>query len=392
MKKSAPMTIFFALVALAVLGGGFYYYGPYKSEKEKTAVADSGTEVVTGTIEALVTAQGKLEPKDYVDVGAQVSGLVKTLAVEIGDQVEQGQLIAQIDPDVYESRVRADEARLKTLRAQLDEQEALTRLAQTKYTRNQTLIAQNAISREALEDTQTSLETAKAGIASLKAQIEEAQSTLDGDKANLSFTKIYAPMNGTVVSQSVKEGQTINANQTAPVIVQVANLDVMTARAQVAEADIPSISTGTPVYFTTLGSSGRRWEGTVRQVLPSPETVNDVVLYNVLVDVENKDHALMTGMTTQMFFVLGKAENVPVIPVAALGDRVPDKDTEDGKAYNVKMAGKTNETRVVITGLSNRTQAAVLDGLKPGERIIARTPPAKSNDNKPTGATRMPRL
>ncbi|MEZ4547186.1 MAG: efflux RND transporter periplasmic adaptor subunit [Thermodesulfobacteriota bacterium] len=194
--------------------------------------------------------------------------------------------------------------------------------------------------------------------------MEEAQSQLEADKTNLSYTKIYATMDGTIVDQLVQEGQTINANQTTPTIVQIANLDIMTAN-EVAEADVMKLKVGVPMYFTTLGSGGRRWEGKVRQILPTPEEINDVVLYNVLVDVGNDDHVLLPGMTTQTFFVLASAEDVPLIPVSALGNRVPEEDNEKGQAYEVyvmKPSGPVAKT--VIVGLSDRTQAAVVEGLR----------------------------
>ncbi len=349
--------------------------------------AQTTIEITRGSIESVVTAQGKLEAKDYVDVGAQVSGLVVNLAVEVGDTVKEGDLIAEIDPDVYEAQVKGEEARLRTLQAQRDEQQALMVQAEQKLARNQKLMKTKAISIEVLEDAQTNFDVASAKLKSLDAQIEEAQSSLDGSRTNLSYTKIYSPMTGTVVSQSVKQGQTINANQTAPVIVQVAKLDVMTAKAQVAEADVPKLSVGMPVYFTTLGAGERKWEGSVRQILPTPETINDVVLYNVLVDVANTDGQLMTGMTAQIFFIAARADDVPLVPVSALTKRKPDADTADGKAYDVTVStAKGSETRTVLVGVSDRTRAAVISGLNAGDSIVVASP-ATSGDDKPAAAT-----
>lgn len=366
-SRKWPILLVLAFVAG---GAGYWWYAASSSAKaEANAVATA--EATTGNIEEIVTAQGKLEPKEYVDVGAQVSGQVKVLAVEIGDTVKSGDLIAEIDPEVYLSRVAADEARLKTLQAQKQQQEAEATSAQLKLKRAQTLIKDNAISKEVLEDAQTAVKVAAAQIASLSAQIEEANSTLEGDKANLSYTKIFSTMDGTVVAQSVRQGQTVNANQTAPTIVQVANLDVMTVRAQVAEADIMKLKEGMDMYFTTLGSDGRRWTGTVRQILPSPEVINDVVLYNVLVDVDNKDRQLMSGMSTQLFFTAGKAENAVLIPVAALTKPVPAQDNEKGEAYEIKvMNGKTATERIVHIGLMDRSVAEVRSGLQAGEMVV----------------------
>lgn len=378
MKKSVMVAI--ALLALAGLWLGWQNFfassGGTGAGQGQTAAA----EVVSETMESLVTAQGTIEPRDSVDVGAQVSGLVKKLHVEIGDTVRQGDPIAEIDPEVYESKVRADQANLKTLEAQKAEQEALVRQAESKFARNKSLIADKAVSKEVFEDSRIALDVAKANLAALVAKIEEAQSTLDGDTVNLGYTKIYAPMDGTVVDQAVEEGQTINANQTAPVIVTVAKLDVMTVKAQVAEADIMKLAVNMPVYFTTLGSDGRRWEGKVRQILPTPETVNDVVLYNVLVDVENRDHALMSGMTTQTFFVLARAENALVIPLGALGRRLEAQDGAAGKAWEVQVEGPDGkpEVRVVHVALSDRTRAAVTGDLKAGERVLVKGAPGSA--------------
>lgn len=362
-------------------------YGSYLSMGINVQAASQPSNVAVvdlGSVTTLVTAQGTLEPKDYVDVGAQVSGLVKKMHVEIGDTVKIGDLIAEIDPDVYESQVRADEAKLNQLKAQKAEQEALIKQAKWKLDRNQRLYKEKAVSKEVLEDAEITLDIAKASLLSIEAQIDEAESTLEGDNTNLGYTKIYSPMDGTVVDQSVQEGQTINSNQTTPTIVQVANLDVMTAKAEVAEADVMKLKKGLYMYFKTLGSGDRQWEGKVRQILPTPEEINDVVLYNVLVDVSNEDRSLLPGMTTQMFFVLARAENVPVIPASALGRRIKEADTDKGQAYQVGIVGKggVSETRVVVVSLSDRTKAAIAEGLEVGEQVLKKAVVKESSDTK----------
>jgi macrolide-specific efflux system membrane fusion protein len=385
--------IFLAL-ALLLAGAGLGVLMQPTADGSKDNPSPEIAEIKTGDIEEIVTSQGKLEPKEYVDVGAQVSGQIKTLAVEIGDTVKTGELIAEIDPEVFMTRVAANEARLKTLQAQKLQQKATLTSARQKLERSQTLMKTNAISREALEDAQTAVKIAEAQLASLEAQIEESESTLEGDRANLSYTKIYAPMDGTVVSQSVREGQTVNASQTAPTIVQIANLGVMTVRAQVAEADIMKLRTGMPSYFTTLGSGGRRWESEVRQILPSPEIINDVVLYNVLVDAKNEDRRLMSGMSTQMFFVVGTAKDVPLISVAALMKAVPQENKGTGEAYQVKvMQGNESADKIIHVGLMDRSHAEVRDGLVAGDRVILPAPPAPAKtEARIPGRMRTPRL
>lgn len=376
----------------AAVGLGFYLtkqdtVDPFPTDETIAAVG-------YGDIEENVTAQGKLEPKEYVDVGAQVTGQLQKLHVEIGNVVKTGQLLAEIDPRIYASRVQADEARINTLQAQLVEQEALILFANRQYVRNQKMYLTKAVSLEALQNSESTSKAALARADSIRAQLKEVQSTLAGDRTNLGYTKIFAPMDGTVVQQTARAGQTLNANQQTPTIMQLAKLDKMTVRSQTAEADIMRIKPGLPVYFTTLGSEQRRWQGNVRQILPTPEVVNNVVLYNVLVDVDNGDGQLMTGMSAQVFFVLGEAKHVLMVPVNALGRRLPDKDNEKGRAYQVKVldpAGNKLHEQLIRVGLQNRRFAEVREGLAEGDKVKLALPPNKNSRNQFRPPT-MPRL
>lgn len=368
------------LAGAAIGAGGWYWYGAAAQDSQSATLRPVA--VTRGTIEEVVTAQGKLEPKQYVDVGTQISGQLKKIYVDIGDAVKQGQLLAEIDPRVYQAQVEAGEAKLNSLRAQLNQQKAEAVLADQNLQRNQNLIAVNAVSKQALQETESQAAVAKAQVDSIAAQMQETESNLKASRANLGFTKIYAPVAGTVTTLPTKEGQTLNANQSAPTILQVANLDLMTVRAQVAEADVNRLKENMPAYFTTLGNSEQRWQGTVRQIQPSPEIVNDVVLYDVLIDVKNDGRQLKTGMTTQVFFILGKADNAVIVPAEVLTRRAAKEDNEKGKAYRVAVATDTGrEQRVIHVGLQTRTQAEVTDGLKAGENIFVSRPAGNPNAN-----------
>lgn len=366
-KLNRKSKLIFLVIFASIIAAIWFVSSSDKKEE------NSGEQIVKptiGSIEQTVTAQGKLEAKDYVDVGAQVSGQLKVLHVEIGDIVKKGDLIAEIDPKVYESRVEADMAQIKTLQAQLGQAQAQAVLAGQTYQRNQKLIAQDAISKEEMEQSESEYRVALSQIKSVEAQIQQQNSTLKGDQANLSYTKIYAPMDGTVTTNPTRQGQTVNANQQAPVIVQVANLDVMTVRAQVAEADVMSLTPDMEVYFTTLGAPDTKWKGAIRQILPTPEVINDVVLYNALIDVDNKDRQLMTGMSTQVFFVKGSAKNVLTIPVTAL--RKPTGEN----TYMVKTP--TGEKQVTV-GLQDRNIAEIKAGLTANDEVITYSKPAKKS-------------
>jgi len=381
---------------VTAMAGGWYWYSNASQEPQDT---NQPITVIRGNIEEVVTSQGKLEAKQYVDVGTQVSGQLRAIHVDIGDTVTKGQLLAEIDPRVYQAQLEAGEAKLNSLRAQLNQQKAEAVLAEQNLKRNQNLIAVNAVSQQALQETESQAAVAKAQVDSIIAQVQETESNLKASRTNLGYTKIYAPMAGTVTTLPTKEGQTLNANQTAPVVLQVANLDIMTVRAQVAEADVSRLKENMPAYFTTLGNNERRWPGKVRQVLPTPQIVNDVVLYDVLIDVKNEGHKLMTGMTTQVFFIFGKAENALVIPAEVLTRRTAREDSDKGKAYRVAVVTDTGrEQRVVHVGLQTRTQAEVVDGLKEGEKVAVNRPAGTANrtasqaNNPQRGAGNAPRL
>ena len=361
------------LAAGALIAGGWYWYAAAARKPGQDALQPVA--ITRGTIEEVVTAQGKLEAKQYVDVGTQVSGQLKKIYVQIGDTVTKGQLVAEIDPRVYEAQVEASEAHINSLMAQLNQQKAQAVLAEQTLKRNQSLITADAVSKQALQESESQAAAAKAQVDSIAAQIQETESNLKGIRTNLGFTKIYAPMSGTITTMPAREGQTLNANQTAPTVLQVANLDVMTVRAQVAEADVTRLKEGMPAYFTTLGNTEQRWRGTVRQIQPAPEIVNDVVLYDVLIDVKNEGRQLMTGMTTQVFFIFGRAENATIIPAEALTRRAANQDNDAGKAYRVTVvANSGQEQRVIHVGLQTRAQAQVTDGLTVGERVLVNRP------------------
>lgn len=374
------------LLVLGAAGGGYYVYGRgVAGQAQEIATAP----VVRGDIEQTVTALATIKPKTYVDVGTQVSGQLRKVAVEIGDTVQQGDLLAQIDPTVYQTRVIGDQAQLDNLKAQLAQQKAQLDLDRLRDSRASRLLASQSGSQDAADATAATVRIGEAKIAALEAQIKQTQATLDGDVANLGYTKIYAPMAGTVVSTSATEGQTLNANQTAPIVLRIADLDTMQVWAQVTEADIPKIKVGMPVYFTTLGMPDRRFSAKVVQILPTPDTVNDVVLYNVLIDVPNPERLLMTSMSAQVFFMLDAARNALLVPASAVrpAARGARREARNEAVVRVLVDGKV-EPRTVKTGLSNRGQVQILDGLNEGDRVVT-TP--DTTPQRPSGPM-APRL
>ena len=384
------------IAAVALVGAGLAGW-QYAGGSEAPARFATATAAIA-TIEDIVSATGTVQPLEYVDVGTQVTGQLRALHVAVGDVVQKGQLVAEIDPTVFESKVATARAQLQNLQAQLREREAQAQLADLLRERNRKLRAADAVSEEILQQSDAAAVQAQAQVDAIRAQIRQAQSSLSGDEANLRYTQIHAPMAGTVVLLNARQGQTLVSSQQAPVILRVADLSTMTVWAQVSEADVPRVSVGMPVYFNTLGLPERRWQGQVRQVLPTPETVNNVVLYNVLFDVANPDGALKPQMSTQVFFRVASAENAVAIPVGALqtavkplgdqgakgNDKAAAQEPRRDRAYVVRVVddGGEVEERKVTVGLQTRMQVQVTSGLQAGEEVVvdasaARGKPAK---------------
>lgn len=374
----AKRVVWTLLVALIFTAAAAYWF----LRGESGGVTHYRTVAVErGSIEETVSAIGALQPFSYVDVGTQVTGQLKTLKVVLGEQVEAGQLVAEIDPVLLTARVDATRATLKSLLAQLADRNAQLRLARQVQERNTRLYEGAAVSQELLEQTDTAALQAAAQVESVKAQIEQARSELRSDEANLRYTKIHSPLAGTVVSITARQGQTLVAAQQAPVILRVADLSVMTVWAQVSEADVAKLKVLMPVYFNTLGSE-RRWHSAVRQILPTPETINNVILYNVLFDVANAEGLLKPQMSAQVYLVLARAEDTLLVPPAALqppagkagasGGVPPEAGKSAAKTYRVQVLSASGavEERQVQVGLVTRMQAQVLSGLAEGEQVI----------------------
>jgi macrolide-specific efflux system membrane fusion protein len=380
-----PLAIAAFLTVIVAGGVGARQYFDADDQAKFRTVA-----VERGDLEKSVTAVGSLKPKDYVDVGTQVSGRVEKVHVEIGARVNKGDLIAELDPTVYASTVRKDRANLENLKAQLNQLGAELALARQQLDRNTRMLKSNAVSQDTVDQSLAAQRVAEARVASTQAQIKAAEATLAGNVANLGYTKVYAPMAGTVVAQTTLEGQTVNASQSAPTIVQIANLDVMTVWAQVAEADVIKIANGMPAYFTTLGMPERRWRGAVAQIQPTPTIKNDVVLYNVLIDVDNSERLLLPTMTVQVFFVLGEAKDSLIVPLNALEPHKRGGET----AYRAKVLTDAGPVvRSVQVGLMNRGTAQVISGLALGERVIVPEPKiAEAPARRNSGPRMGPRL
>jgi len=319
--------------------------------------------VVKGDIESRIVATGTLEPSNFVEVGAQISGQLEKLYVEEGDEVKQGQLLAEIDASVFEIRVQVAEADLEVKQALLKQQIAELSLAESRLKSNQKLIQRSVISSDDLARIRTDVRVLKSKISATQAQIKADKAKILGDKVTLDYAKIYAPISGTVVNLEVREGQTLNANQSTPTILKIMNLNTFTLRSEVSEADVGKLEKGMLLEFATLGKPDKIHQTKVRRILPSPEIVNDVVLYQVLSDVDNQAGELMDAMTAQVFFIESRVRDTLVLPLSAI------KEGREGKF--VRKLENSEFSRVKVkTGIKNRTHIQILSGLEEGDRVI----------------------
>lgn len=380
------------LPVIAILAGAGYFGWRAYAPAETTAAIITQA-VVRGDIENAVTAVGTLEAVKSVDAGAQVSGQLKALHVAIGDTVTKDQLLAEIDPATIENRIEINRAELANLQALLESKKAQLTFRQASIERQRNLVAGNAAAQQALDQAVADLAGAEADVNATEAQIRKQQATLAGDEVDLGYTKIYAPMAGTIVASPVKEGQTLNAAQTAPTIVTIADLSTMTVRAEVSEADVGRLKAGMEAYFTLLGQPGKRFNGKLRQIEPTPTVENNVVLYNALFDVPNPEGELMTSMSAQVFFVQAAARDVLVVPAGAISMKRPEGGGKPVAEVTVVAASGAREVRAVETGVRNRVSVEVKSGLAEGDQVVvtAGGNPADGNRNSRRGM-RMPSM
>ncbi|RMX05972.1 efflux RND transporter periplasmic adaptor subunit [Corticibacter populi] len=393
MSKKSKTTVFWVLALLVLAAAAYFAKQRWFTTPQAPRYASAA--VTRGNIEQTVLASGKLEAFQQVSVGAQVSGQVTRLAVELGQDVKAGDLIAEIDARTLENTRRNAEAALATARAQLQSQQANLAQAKLSYERQKQLLAADAGARADFESAEAAYKVAQASVQAQQAQVSQQEIAVDTAKVNLGYTRIVAPMDGQVVAVVTKEGQTVNANQSTPTIIILAQLDTMTIKAEISEADVTKVKPGQAVYFTILGEPEKRYNATLRSIEPAPESISSsstsstssstsstssAIYYNGLFDVPNPDHELRISMTAQVYIVQNSVEDVLVIPAAALGRRGPDGD------YMVRVVdtdGQAQPRRVQI-GLNNNISAQVISGLEEGDRVVVA-------DAGGTSAARAPR-
>lgn len=368
------------LLLLAALATALYYFTAsyFNNETPKMMTYT----VRKGDIETTVLATGTLKPAKLVAVGAQASGRVLSLNVIVGQTVKKDDLIAQIDSITQRNDLRKAQATLLQNKADREDKVAKLLLAQQDMTRQQQMISRNAISKADYDKAVSAVKSAEAQIAFSDAQIVGSQIAVETAEANLGYTQIRAPIDGTILATVVQEGQTVNAVQSAPTIAIIGQLDTMTVEADISEADIINVKEGQELYFTIPGQSNKRYTAKLQTVEPAPHSiVNDqsfgssnssssssasAIYYKGIFDIANPDGVLKTYMTAEIHIILGKAENILLVPSSALSD--PGKN---GKVTVRVMAENGSiSVKTVETGLNDKVMVEIRSGVAEGEKIV----------------------
>lgn len=295
------------IVVLAAAAGGWYWWQGRAAEPIRYIT----TTVGSGTVTQAVTATGDLQPVTSVDVSSQISGLVQELLVDFNSPVKAGQVLARIDPATYESRLRQARAQLSNSRANFD-------LVKLNTDRVRSLFERQLVSQQELDQ-------AEALLAQASAQLEIQQAAVENVQVDLARCEIVSPIDGIVISRETDVGKTVAASLNAPTLFTIANdLAKMQINASVAEADIGQIAERQPVKFTVDAFPDRTFTGVVSQIRNSPTVSSNVVVYPVIIDVENRGSLLKPGMTANVAIVIAERENIVTLPNAALRVRLPE--------------------------------------------------------------------
>lgn len=362
-------------LALAVAVGGTWATLASTAPQENLPLETIGT----GDIEKVVLVTGVLKPAVQVNVGAQVNGQLRKLYVRQGEKVQKGQLLAEIDPTLQESDLNNTRAQLASAKAQkLSAQATLLRYRQ-ELNRQRMMLRDGSAVRSEYEQAKAQYDAQVQQIDVSDAQIVQAEMAVKTAQANLSYTRIVAPIDGEVLGIVTREGQTIVSSQTAPTILVLADLDTMQVQTRISEADVQKIRPGQPLRFYVIANPNKRYVSTMGFVQPAPQEALEApgesgmggnqqamaVYYTGTFEVPNAERELKTSMTAQVFIQIAEAKNVLRVPVAALGQAL---DTERYTITTVEN-GKTR-TRTIRIGINDRQYAEVLEGLQAGDRVV----------------------
>lgn len=364
MKRSV-----FILLGLLLAGSTAFLI--FRSNQPESPPTLQTTTVLRMDLEETVLATGTINAYKTVEVGAQVSGQLEKLHVALGDRVEKGILLAEIDPILQQNSLKEATAELENIDAQIVSKQALLEQYQKAYDRQLQMIEHQATSTADLESARAQLDSTRADLDALAAQLRKARIAVDTAQANLGYTRISAPISGVVISIDSEEGQTLVSSQAVSTILTLANVDKMTVKAEISEADVTKVTPGMEVYFTILGEPDNKRSATLRAIEPGPvedatsSSSSSAVYYNGLFDIDNSDHHLRVGMTAEVTIILARANNVLAAPVAIL------RDTQTKKTTMVDIIRDGHPQPVEVTlGLNDKIHVELKQGVEEGDQLV----------------------
>lgn len=348
--------------------------------------------VAIGDIARDINATGSVNPELTIIVGTYVSGVIQELSCDYNTQVKRGQTCARIDPRPYQSIVDQGKASLAIAKAQLEKDKASLTYAKANLERLSTLVKTNAVSEDAYDNAKNVYDQALAQITFDQATIQQRQAVLDAAQVNLDYTNIISPVDGTVVSRAVTMGQTVAASFQTPTLFLIAtDLTRMQVDANVSESDIGGIKNGNKATFTVDAYPKRLFEGTVTQVRQSPQTVQNVITYDVVISVNNPDLALKPGLTAATRIIIDRRSGVLRVPNQALRYVPTGTALGDTKQTRVWVLRDGSPVPVqVAVGLDDDEFTEIAQGdLKVGDRVIVAE---QRNSTKARSSVPSPRL
>lgn len=364
--KKRILGIAVVLIILAAI-----YYFNLQSQPKTTYLTETAK---YSDIQQTVVATGTVRSSNRVEVGARVSGKVEKILVKLGQKVKKGELIAELDSITQENTLNSTQAQLAAYKAQLVAAQTAYRVANSNFQRIAKLYKRKASSLDDYENAQNNLDSAKANVEQIQAEIKQSEIEVNTAATNLNYTKITSPIDGTVISIPVSVGQTVNANQTTPTIIQVADLDTMLIKPEISEGDITKIKPGMKVQFTTLAEPDEIYQAEIASVDPALTTLTDneysesvsdtnAIYYYANVLVPNPEHKLQIGMTTQNTIITAQKQHVLVVPTLAIR-------TRNGQNSVQILDGDKVVEKVVQIGLHDDINTEILSGLNEGDNVI----------------------
>lgn len=385
-----PLTVGLLLVLLAGIAAWYWWTTGPPPVHYKTAQVDRGP------ITSIVTATGTLNPVVSVQVGSQVSGKVAQLFADFNSVVKKGQVLAQIDQQPFKARVAQARAAVKSARGNLAKAKNMARQRKLERDRMATLRPQAFVSQADLDLAETNYRDAEANVEVLQAQLDQAHATLASAELDLGFTTIYSPVDGTVVSRNVDVGQTLAAAFQTPVLFLIAqDLTRMQVNTNVSESDIGGVTEGTTATFRVDAYPKSFFNGVVTQVRNAPISIQNVVTYDVIITVDNRDLKLKPGMTANVTIVTARKENPLRVPNATLRFRMPDLPVDRKTTKVWRLRADTPEPVVVSTGIADSLFTEIAEGpLAEGDAVVIgiETPEEQAQKKLPPGFDMTPKM